>query len=134
VAVASDGTALNLEASGLPHPRSFGTNPRVLGRYVRDQKVLSLEDAVRKMTSLPASILRLPERGQIQQGFFADVVVFDPAKVADTATYEKPKSYAVGIPYVLVNGQLVVDKGEHSGTRPGVILHGAGYKGKASRP
>ena len=81
VSIASDGSAINLEADGLPHPRSYSTNPRVLGYYVRDQKVLTLEDAVRKMTSLPAQILGLRDRGQIREGFAADLVVFDPATV-----------------------------------------------------
>jgi N-acyl-D-amino-acid deacylase len=128
-AIASDGGALNLNAAGVPHPRSFGTNPRVLGRYVRDEKTLTLEDAVRKMTSLPAQILGLPERGQIHAGYHADVVVFDPKTVQDTATYEKPKSYPRGIRYVLVNGKVVIDNGEHTGARPGIVLRGAGFSG-----
>lgn len=122
VCVASDGSALNLEAPGYPHPRSFGTNPRVLGRYVRDQQVLSLEDAVRKMTSLPAQVLRLSDRGLLREGCWADVVVFDPDRVADRASFEQPKQYPAGIDYVLVNGVLVVDEGEHTGARPGKTL------------
>jgi N-acyl-D-aspartate/D-glutamate deacylase len=126
VAVASDGTALNLNVPGFPHPRSFGTNVRVLGKYVRDDGVLRLEDAVRKMTSLPAQVLRLSDRGVLRQGYWADVVIFDPDQVADRATFEQPKQYPVGIEYVLVNGQLVVDHGEHTGARPGQVLYGAG--------
>ena len=99
VSIASDGSAINLEADGLPHPRSYSTNPRVLGYYVRDQKVLTLEDAVRKMTTLPAQILGLRDRGQIREGFAADLVVFDPATVRETNSFEKPKSYPIGIPY-----------------------------------
>ena len=102
VSIASDGSAINLEADGLPHPRSYSTNPRVLGYYVRDQKVLTLEDAVRKMTTLPAQILGLRDRGQIREGFAADLVVFDPATVKETNSFEKPKSYPVGIPYTIV--------------------------------
>jgi len=126
IAISSDAGALNLAASGFPHPRTFGTNVRVLGRYVRDLKVLWLEDAVRKMSSYPAQILGLADRGQLQPGYHADVVLFDPATVAETATYEKPKSYPVGVPYVLVNGVLVIDKGEHTGKRPGRALLGTG--------
>ena len=91
--------------------------------------MLTLEDAVRKMTSLPAQILRLEDRGQISEGFAADVVVFDPATVAPTNSFENPKSYPVGIPYVLVNGVLVIDGGEHTGAWPGRPLLGRGYQG-----
>lgn len=129
VAIASDGGALNLEAAGFPHPRSYSTNARVLGYYVRDQHVLTIEDAVRKMTSLPAQILGLSGRGQIREGFAADIVLFDPAKVKETNSFEKPKSYPAGILYVLVNGVVVVDKGQHTGARPGQVLYGRGYKG-----
>ena len=139
VAVASDGAALNLNAPGFPHPRSYSTNARVLGYYVRDQKVLTLEDAVRKMTSLPAQILGLTDRGQIHEGYHADLVLFDPDKVRETNSYEKPKSYPAGIPYVLVNGVVVIDQGQHTGARPGQVIYGRGYKAgrmaaSASRP
>jgi len=100
----------------------------VLGKYVREDKIIGLEDAVRKMSSYPAQILGLSDRGQVQKGFMADLVVFNPDTVIDTATYEKPKSYPVGVPYVLVNGVLVVDKGEHTGARPGRVLYGKGTK------
>jgi N-acyl-D-aspartate/D-glutamate deacylase len=129
VSIASDGGAINLEARGFPHPRCYSTNARVLGYYVRDQQVLTLEDAVRKMTSLPAQILGLKDRGQIHEGFAADVVLFDPAKVRETNSYEKPKSYPDGIPYVLVNGVVVIDRGRHTRARPGRVLYGKGYKG-----
>jgi N-acyl-D-aspartate/D-glutamate deacylase len=128
IAISSDAGALNLEAAGFPHPRTFGTNVRVLGKYVREDKVLTLEDAVRKMTSYPAQILGLSDRGQVREGFMADIVVFNPDTVIDTATYEKPKSYPLGVPYVLVNGVVVVDKGEHNGARPGRVLYGKGSK------
>ena len=128
VAIASDGSALNLNEEGVPHPRSFSTNPRVLGHYVREEKVLTLEDAVRKMTALPAQILGLRDRGQIREGFAADLVIFDPAKVGETNTFEKPKSYPVGIPYTIVNGVVVIDGGKHTGARPGRPLFGRGHK------
>ena len=129
--MASDGSAINLDAPGVPHPRNYSTNVRVLGHYVRDEKVLTLPDAVRKMTSLPASILGLTDRGQLKTGFAADVAVFDPAKVGETNSFEKPKSYAEGVPYVLVNGVVVIDGGQHTGARPGKPLRGRGYKGSA---
>ncbi len=127
VSIASDGAAINLEADGLPHPRSYSTNPRVLGYYVRDQKVLTLEDAVRKMTSLPAQILGLRDRGQIREGFAADLVVFDPATVRETNSFERPKSYPIGIPYTIVNGTVVIDGGKHTGARPGRALMGRAF-------
>lgn len=132
VAPASDGSAINLDAPGVPHPRNYGTNVRVLGRYVRELGVLTLEEAVRKMTTLPARILGLRDRGELKEGFAADIVVFDPRTVRDTNSYEEPKSYATGVPYVLVNGILVVDGGEHTGARPGKAIRGHGYKAPAS--
>jgi len=131
VAIASDGSAINLDAAGVPHPRNYSTNVRVLGYYVREQHVLSLEDAVRKMTSLPAQILGLRDRGQLREGFAADVVVFDPATVGETNSFEKPKSYAKGVDYVLVNGVVVIDKGRHTGAKPGRPILSAAAK---SRP
>jgi N-acyl-D-aspartate/D-glutamate deacylase len=133
VSIASDGSAINLSAPGKPHPRSFGTNVRVLGKYVREEKVLTLEDAVRKMTSLPAQTLRLKDRGLLREGFWADVVVFDPNTVSDPATYENPQQYAKGVPYVLVNGTVVIDNGNHTGARPGKNIFGPGKNG-AARP
>ena len=137
VSIASDGSAVNLKVPGKPHPRSFGTNVRVLGKYVREEKVLTLEDAVRKMTSLPAQTLRLKDRGLLKEGYWADVVVFDPNTVSDPATYENPQQYAKGVPFVLVNGTIVVDNGNHTGARPGKVIYGPGknsatQKGKAS--
>lgn len=128
VAIASDGSAINLEASGVPHPRNYSTNARVLGFYVRDQKVLTLEEAVRKMTSLPAQILGLQGRGLVREGFAADVALFDPQRVRETNSFEKPKSYAEGVPYVIVNGVLVVDQGKHTNARPGKPIYGRGFK------
>ncbi len=125
VAVGSDGSALATEGplrAGVPHPRNFGTFPRVLGRYVRELKVIPLEEAVRKMTSLPASILGLSDRGTIKDGQWADLVIFDPATVADRATFEDPFQYPVGIDTVLVNGTVVLDEGKHTNARPGKVL------------
>jgi N-acyl-D-aspartate/D-glutamate deacylase len=128
VAVASDGSSINLDAPGVPHPRNYSTAVRVLGHYVRDEGVLTLEDAVRKMTSLPASFLGLEDRGRLAPGFAADVAIFDPATVGETNSFEAPKSYAKGVPYVLVNGTLVIDGGEHTGARPGRPLLGPGAR------
>jgi N-acyl-D-amino-acid deacylase len=125
VSIASDGSAINLTAPGVPHPRNYSTNARVLGYYVRDQHVLALEEAIRKMSSLPAQILGLRDRGQLREGFAADVVIFDPAAVGETNSFEKPKSYAKGVDYVLVNGVLVIDKGEHTGAKPGRAIRSA---------
>jgi len=107
---------------GVPHPRGYGNNARVLGRYVRDLKVLRLEDAIRKMTSLPANTFQLRDRGLLRKGCWADIVVFDAASVTDSATYNDPHHYAVGIPHVLVNGVPVIKNGEHTGTKPGMEL------------
>ena len=126
VSIASDGSALNLTVPGKPHPRSFGTNVRVLGKYVRTDKVLTLEDAVRKMTSLPAQILRLKDRGMLKEGYWADVVVFDPDTVSDPATYQNPQQYAKGVPFVFVNGAAVIDGGNHTGARSGKVIYGPG--------
>lgn len=107
---------------GVPHPRGYGNNARVLGRYVRELKVLRLEDAIRKMTSLPANTFRLKARGQLQEGFWADIVIFNPETVTDPATFNDPHHYAVGIPHVLVNGVVVVADSKPTGARPGMGL------------
>ena len=125
VAIASDGSAINLDAPGVPHPRNYSTSVRVLGHYVRDEKVLTMEEAIRKMSGLPAQILGLKDRGLLREGYAADIAVFDPATVGETNSFEKTKSYAKGVPYVLVNGALVIDKGEHTGAKPGKVLRGA---------
>jgi N-acyl-D-aspartate/D-glutamate deacylase len=130
VAIASDGSAISLDEEGVPHPRSFATNARVLGYYVRDQRVLTLEEAIRKMTTLPAQILGLRDRGQIREGFAADVAIVDPAAVRETNSFEKTKSYAAGVPYVIVNGTVVIDSGRHTGSRPGRPLFGRAYQGE----
>lgn len=107
-----------------PHPRSYGTFVRVLGRYVRERHVITLEDAVRKMSSFPAQRLGLLDRGLLRPGMKADIAVFDPATVADTATFEKPHSYAVGVSYVIVNGQMAFENGSMTSARPGRVLYG----------
>ncbi len=107
---------------GKPHPRSYGTFPRVLGKYARDERVVTLEDAVRKMTSLPASRLRLRDRGVLREGAAADIVVFDPRRVIDRATYDDPHQYPVGIPFVIVNGEVALDGGETAAARAGRFL------------
>ena len=121
--IGSDGSLTRL-GDGAPHPRAFGTYPRVLGRYVRDRTVLGLEDAVRKMTSFPAARLGLADRGLLREGFAADVTVFDAATIADRATFTDPHHYSEGIRYVLVNGVLVMDHGTHTGAMPGKVLRG----------
>jgi N-acyl-D-amino-acid deacylase len=121
VGIASDSSVLTLD-DGMPHPRGYGNNARVLGEYVRRRHVLTLEQAVRKMTSLPADHFRFAGRGLVKDGFAADLVLFDPDTVGDRATFEKPHAYASGFAYVLVNGVPVIAKGQQTGARPGVVL------------
>jgi dihydroorotase/N-acyl-D-amino-acid deacylase len=115
-------------AGSKSHPRGWGSYPRILGRYVRDEKLLSLEAAIHKMTGAPAARVKLRDRGLIREGMFADITVFDPGKVIDRATFESPNQYPAGIEYVLVNGQLSVDKGQHTTALAGRVLRGPGYK------
>jgi N-acyl-D-amino-acid deacylase len=110
------------------HPRAYGNFARLLGKYVRDEKVISLEEAIRKLTSLPASNLNIQKRGSLKPGFYADIAIFDPAKVQDHATFEKPHQYATGMVHVLVNGTQVLKEGEHTGARPGRVVRGPGWK------
>lgn len=114
--------------SGVPHPRAYGTNARILGRYVREQKVITMEEAVRRMSSLPAQKFQLRDRGLIREGMAADIVVFDERIVGDQSTFANPHAYSFGFRYVIVNGQFVVEEGKHTGARSGVVLHGPGYK------
>lgn len=111
---------------GLPHPRAYGNHVRVISRYVRDRRVLTLEEAVRKMTSWPATRMRLPMRGSIKEGHWADVTIFDLARLDDRATYEQPTQYPAGIEYVLVNGAVTIDRGRHTGAKAGKVLYGPG--------
>ena len=121
-AIASDG-GLTQPGEGVPHPRSYGTFPRVLGVYVREQHVLTLPDAIRKMTGLPAKRLGLTDRGCLKAGCAADVTVFDPATVGHAGTFTRPHVYPTGIPYVVVNGRVVVSQGAMTAERPGRVLH-----------
>ena len=114
-------------SSALPHPRAYGTYPRILGRYVRELKLLSLEAAIRKATSLAAQRLGIRDRGLIREGFYADLVVFDPQTIIDKATYKEPHQYSEGIDYVLVNGEVVVEGGRITDARPGMVVRGPGY-------
>ncbi|MEX0601838.1 MAG: amidohydrolase family protein, partial [Bacteroidota bacterium] len=113
-----------------PHPRAYGNFARLLGKYVREEKVIPLEEAVRRLTSLPAANLKLRSRGTLVPGFMADVVVFDPASIGDHATYEKPHQYATGVHHVFVNGVQVLKDGEHTGAKPGRVVRGPGWKGE----
>jgi N-acyl-D-amino-acid deacylase len=125
------GTALTPggdDALGLPHPRSYGNFPRVIAHFVRENHTLTLEDAIRKMTSWPATRMRIEDRGVIREGMWADAVVFDYDKIQDRSTYEHPDLNPEGIDYVLVNGQVVIDHGRHTGARSGKVLYGPGYK------
>lgn len=131
VSIGSDGSAVKNEgplASGNPHPRYYGTFPRVLGRYVREEKLIALEEAVRKMTSANAAKIRIYDRGLLRPGQMADVTVFNPNTIIDNATFEKPHQYATGVEYVIVNGKIVLEHGRHTGARPGAILYGQGRK------
>ena len=130
VSVGSDGSALAVSGplrTGVPHPRNFGTFPRVLGKYVREEHVITLEQAIHKMSGLTASQLHIADRGLIKDGLAADLVILDPATVADRATFTDPFQYPVGIPTVIVNGRVVLDEGRHTGARPGIVIHGKGW-------
>ncbi|HMD37135.1 MAG TPA: amidohydrolase family protein, partial [Vicinamibacterales bacterium] len=111
-----------------PHPRSYGTNARVLGRYVRDLKVITLEDAIRKMSGFPAARLGLADRGVLKEGLKADVVIFDPNAIRDKATFEQPHQYAEGVTTVIVNGQVAFENGRMTAARPGRVLYGPATK------
>ncbi|MDQ7054870.1 MAG: D-aminoacylase [candidate division KSB1 bacterium] len=111
-----------------PHPRAYGNFARLLGRYVRDEKLIALEEAIRRLTSFPAQNLRIQKRGLLKPGYYADVVVFDPDRIQDRATYEKPHQLAVGVEHVFVNGVQVLKNGEHTGATPGRVVYGPGLK------
>ncbi len=130
VGIGSDGNAVTPEMGfvGKPHPRFYGTFPRVLGYYVRDQKVLALAEAIRKMTSFSAQISGLTDRGLLRLGMAADITIFNPDTVSDSATFENPLQYSIGIEYVIVNGAVVLSKGQHTGAKPGRVLRGRGKK------
>jgi N-acyl-D-aspartate/D-glutamate deacylase len=129
VSLGSDSAAMNLPPGGsqsLGHPRAYGNFPRLIAAYVRDKHVITLEDAIRKMTSWPATRMRLANRGSIKEGMWADVVIFDLARIQDRSTYEQPTLPPEGIDYVVVNGQVVIDQGKHTGAKPGQVLYGPG--------
>ncbi len=131
VSVGTDAAAIKPEGElgrGQPHPRAYGTFPRILGRYVRDARLLPMEEAIRKMTGLAAAQLQIRERGELHPGWFADIVVFDPATVVDNATFERPHQYSTGIRHVVVNGIVTVENEQHTGTRAGRALYGPGYR------
>ena len=113
-----------------PHPRAYGTFARILGKYVRDEKALSLAEAVRRLSLFPAQNLNLRERGALRPGWVADVVVFDPATIQDHATYDQPHQYATGMRHVFVNGVAVIRDGEHTGAKPGRFVRGPGWRPK----
>jgi N-acyl-D-aspartate/D-glutamate deacylase len=118
----------SVDQTGLPHPRMYGNAVRVLSRYARDRKVLSLEEAVRKQTSWPATRMRLAARGSIKEGNWADVTIFNLETLDDRATYDDPIAYPTGIEYVLVNGQVTIDRGTHTTARAGHVLYGPGKR------
>lgn len=123
-ALAPEGTFLSYS----PHPRAYGTFARLLGKYVREEQVISLPEAVRRLTSQPADNLSIRDRGRLDQGYYADIVVFDPEEIADQATFEQPHQYAIGMHHVWINGQQVLDHGEHTGALPGRVVRGPGYQ------
>ena len=133
VSFCSDSASLAAEGVFLKsstHPRAYGSFARLLGKYVREEKLLPLEEAIRKLTSLPAHALRLDRRGMLKEGYFADVVVFDPEKIQDHATFENPHQYATGVAHVFVNGGHVLKNGEHTGATPGRFVRGPGWKNR----
>ena len=135
VSFCSDSDAPSAEGRFLQwsnHPRAYGSFARLLGRYVREEQVLSLEEAVRRLTSLPATNLRLERRGLLEPGYFADVVVFDPERIQDHATYDEPHRYATGVEHVAVNGTLALRDAEHTGALPGRVVHGPAWSGDPS--
>jgi dihydroorotase/N-acyl-D-amino-acid deacylase len=110
-----------------PHPRAYGTFPRILRKYVREEKKLTLEDAIRKFSALPAQRMRFADRGVLKQGMWADVVIFDPETVRDLATFDNPNQLSQGMEFVLVNGVPVIENGKMTGALPGKVLRGAGF-------
>jgi N-acyl-D-amino-acid deacylase len=137
VSVGSDADARAPEGVFLesnPHPRAYGAFARFLGKYVRDEGLISLAEGIRRLTSLPAGNLRIVDRGSLQDGLYADVVVFDPGSIQDHATFEKPHVYSTGVVHVFVNGEQVLEDGEHTGATPGRVVRGPGWKARTTRP
>jgi N-acyl-D-amino-acid deacylase len=136
--VSFDSDAASLAPEGVflkanPHPRAYGNFARLLGKYVRDEKLIPLEEAIRRLTSFPADNLKLDRRGRLKPGCFADVVVFDPRKIQDHATFEKPHQYSTGVTHVFVNGTQVLRDGKHTGARPGRVVRGPGWRAGSTR-
>ncbi len=132
VSFASDAQSLATEGVFLEqstHPRAYGNFARVLGKYARDDRVITLPDAVRKLSKLPATNLKIRDRGELANGYYADIVIFDPSTVTDHATFQQPHQYATGMEYVIVNGEVVIDEGEHTGALPGQVVRGPGWRG-----
>jgi len=124
--VCTDSAPLNINTATNAHPRAFGSFVRILAKYVREERVITLEQAVRQMSALPANFLQLYDRGRIAPGLAADLLVFDPDKVQDTATFVKPLSFPTGMPYVIVNGKVEIDNGRFTDENGGMVLrHGA---------
>jgi N-acyl-D-amino-acid deacylase len=111
------------------HPRAYGNFARVLGKYVREEQVITLPDAIRKLTKLPATNLKIQDRGELKENYFADIVIFDPSEIQDHATFEDPRQYSTGMRHVLINGEIVLREGEHTGSLPGQVVHGPGWRG-----
>ncbi|UCH10837.1 MAG: amidohydrolase family protein, partial [Fidelibacterota bacterium] len=133
VSFCSDGSSIAPEppfTNSQPHPRAYGSFARLLGKYVREEKIIPLEEAIRRLTSFPASNLKIKDRGSLKEGYFADVVVFDPANITDHATFEEPHQLATGVHYVFVNGTQVLKDGEHTGAFPGRFVKGPGWRKK----
>jgi len=133
VAFGSDAESLAPEGVFLksnPHPRAYGTFSRLLGKYVRDEQVISLPEAIRRLTSFPAENLGIKDRGALKEGYFADIAVFDPDTIQDHATFAEPHQYATGVHHVVVNGVPVLLDGDHTGATPGRFVRGPGYKGQ----
>jgi N-acyl-D-amino-acid deacylase len=133
IAFNSDASSLAPEGIFLnsnPHPRAYGNFARLLGKYVRDEKIIPLEQAIHRLTAMPATNLKLKRRGSLKEGHFADIVVFDPAKIQDHATFEKPHQFSTGVQHVFVNGAQVLKDGEHTGAKPGRVVRGPGWKKK----
>ena len=129
VSVGSDGSAISPQEGLHPHPRWFGTFPRVLGRYVRELKTLELGEAIAKITSMNADKIGIRDRGLLESGYWADIAIFDPEEVIDRATFEAPQQYPVGVEYVIVNGEFVIDRSDHTGALPGKVIRGPGWTG-----
>jgi len=133
VSFCSDAASLAPEGVFLksnPHPRAYGSFARLLGKYVREERLITLEEAIRKLTSLPAGNLKIDRRGILKKGNYADVVIFDPDTIQDNATFVEPHQYATGVMHVFVNGVQVISDGEHTGATPGRVVRGPGWTGE----